>query len=142
MNRTEAYELWLDALRSGKYAKTEETLHNAEGYCCLGVLDEVVFGTYWVEIEEGIYRDDQGAQGMLREGRIEAMGLEQEITDPEREALENRWQTIFRDTYDNNLMRVGALASINDLEGSTFEDIVFTIETFGWNKPAETEVTV
>lgn len=31
-------ELWVNALRSGKYAQTKGCLHNPQGYCCLGVL--------------------------------------------------------------------------------------------------------
>lgn len=28
---------WLNALRSGKYAQTKETLADTDGFCCLGV---------------------------------------------------------------------------------------------------------
>lgn len=28
---------WLKALRSGKYQQTKHTLHDGNGYCCLGV---------------------------------------------------------------------------------------------------------
>lgn len=31
-------ELWVNALRSGKYTQTTGWLHNSYGYCCLGVL--------------------------------------------------------------------------------------------------------
>lgn len=31
-------QLWIDALRSGKYKQTTGNLHTSEGYCCLGVL--------------------------------------------------------------------------------------------------------
>ena len=30
-------QTWLNALRSGDYQQTRHTLHNASGYCCLGV---------------------------------------------------------------------------------------------------------
>jgi hypothetical protein len=34
---------WLEALRSGEYAQTEGELHNVDaGYCCLGVLCDVL----------------------------------------------------------------------------------------------------
>lgn len=38
---------WLIALRSGKYPQTRKTLRTTEGYCCLGVLCEVVEGPSW-----------------------------------------------------------------------------------------------
>lgn len=33
---------WVEALRSGKYSQTCGALRDAEGYCCLGVLSELV----------------------------------------------------------------------------------------------------
>lgn len=33
---------WIEALRSGVYKQTKSALKNAEGYCCLGVLCEVM----------------------------------------------------------------------------------------------------
>jgi hypothetical protein len=33
-----AKEVWLAALRSDEYAQTTGTLHDSEGFCCLGVL--------------------------------------------------------------------------------------------------------
>lgn len=33
---------WTAALRSGEYKQTRCTLKNDEGYCCLGVLNEVL----------------------------------------------------------------------------------------------------
>jgi hypothetical protein len=33
---------WLEALRSGNYAQTKETLKDKRGYCCLGVLCDAV----------------------------------------------------------------------------------------------------
>ena len=32
---------WIEALESGEYPQTTYSLHNQEGYCCLGVLCEV-----------------------------------------------------------------------------------------------------
>ena len=33
---------WVSALRSGKYKQCESTLYDGKGYCCLGVLGEVL----------------------------------------------------------------------------------------------------
>lgn len=35
-------KLWLDALRNGEYKQTRRQLHNSEGFCCLGVLSDVL----------------------------------------------------------------------------------------------------
>lgn len=34
----EVYDLWIAALRSGKYKQTRKVLRDNEGFCCLGVL--------------------------------------------------------------------------------------------------------
>lgn len=34
-------EKWSSELRSGKYSQTRNTMHNASGYCCLGVACDV-----------------------------------------------------------------------------------------------------
>lgn len=34
--------IWVDALRSGKYQQTQDVLKNKNGFCCLGVLCEVL----------------------------------------------------------------------------------------------------
>lgn len=39
--RKEAIIKWINALRSGKYKQTKKTLHDAEGYCCLGVACDI-----------------------------------------------------------------------------------------------------
>lgn len=49
---------WLKALRSGNYKQAKGTLRKTVGYCCLGVLCDVVDNTKWVAcsgIEEGYY---------------------------------------------------------------------------------------
>ena len=38
---TPAQQLWVDALRSGEYSQTTETLQDTNGYCCLGVACQV-----------------------------------------------------------------------------------------------------
>lgn len=36
--REEVYNLWIAALRSGKYKQTKAALRDSKGFCCLGVL--------------------------------------------------------------------------------------------------------
>lgn len=51
-------ERWLTALRSGDYTQTVGQLRNSEGFCCLGVLCDVVkddLGVEWGDaIEKGL----------------------------------------------------------------------------------------
>lgn len=37
----ENIEIWVEALRSGKYGQTQYTLQDNNGYCCLGVACEL-----------------------------------------------------------------------------------------------------
>jgi len=44
---------WLEALRSGEYKQTSETLRDENGFCCLGVLCDIHAkerGTNWVKL--------------------------------------------------------------------------------------------
>ena len=38
----------IDALTSGEYSQTRQVLCNSEGYCCLGVLADIVDPNKWV----------------------------------------------------------------------------------------------
>ena len=42
---------WVEALRSGKYMQTQGTLRNGEGFCCLGVLCDIVKNDLNIEWE-------------------------------------------------------------------------------------------
>jgi hypothetical protein len=49
---------WLVALRSGDYKQTKERLRDDDGYCCLGVLCDIVsdkVGGTWGRIDEVVY---------------------------------------------------------------------------------------
>ena len=39
--KKEVAEMWVEALRSGKYEQTKHCLQNEHGYCCLGVLTKI-----------------------------------------------------------------------------------------------------
>lgn len=43
-------EEWVAALRSGKYPQTNGDLHNEKGFCCLGVLCDIVEPNSWEPI--------------------------------------------------------------------------------------------
>ena len=53
----EARQLWIDALRSGDYEQTRETLCEDGRYCCLGVACEVAIQN---EPELQIYKIEKG----------------------------------------------------------------------------------
>ena len=44
---------WLKALRSGAYQQTRGRLKDLDGYCCLGVLCDILQPELWVEEEVG-----------------------------------------------------------------------------------------
>lgn len=45
----EIKQKWVTALRSGNYKQTKTMLHAASGYCCLGVLCDIIDPSKWVE---------------------------------------------------------------------------------------------
>ena len=57
-------ELWLEALRSDKYPKDEGQLRSEKGYCCLGVLCDIVkdeIGRGWTDyLEEYSFMGETG----------------------------------------------------------------------------------
>ena len=58
-NQQKARNLWIRALRSGKYRWGKEELHPAEGkFCCLGVLCEIA-------IEQGVIKSYMPHYGFL-----------------------------------------------------------------------------
>jgi hypothetical protein len=59
MNK-ELKERWVAALRSGDYPQTQNELCNSEGYCCLGVLCDIVDNTKWKNSEDGVISYDFG----------------------------------------------------------------------------------
>ena len=138
--KQELFAEWLNALRSGEYQKTRGVLHNKNGYCCLGVLDEAVFGATWSEDVDTIsfgYFDNEGNTGMLDFSKLEPLGLDEPIVKREAQYLINRFgfgQTDLYDITDTPFSRAGALAAINDRDNTTFEDVASTIEDLGWYK--------
>jgi hypothetical protein len=51
---------WVDALRSGDYPQTQCELTNGAGFCCLGVLCDIVDDTKWIDSEDGVVSYDFG----------------------------------------------------------------------------------
>jgi hypothetical protein len=52
-------DLWVAALRSGKYRQTKRVLADKDGYCCLGVLCEVAIQDGMnLRVDPNYHRDD------------------------------------------------------------------------------------
>lgn len=49
--KKELKERWIAALRSGDYSQSLGCLQDQYGWCCLGVLCNIVDGTQWVEYD-------------------------------------------------------------------------------------------
>lgn len=58
----EVKEKWVAALRSDKYEQTKGYLHEDVGYCCLGVLCDIVDPAAWIDrednVKEWIYKNE------------------------------------------------------------------------------------
>ena len=64
---------WIEALRSGKYKQTKGRLHDDNGFCCYGVLCDIISPNEWVKCNTGcgdtFYRF-QGANSMMPDNDI------------------------------------------------------------------------
>lgn len=108
----EVKQMWLEALRSGRYKQDTGYLRIENGYCCLGVLCDLYPKANW-EIVEGEYS---------------FFGESQFLT---KEVAE--WASLKGYTYDevNNFnMPISEfpLTDMNDIQGKTFEEIADYIE--------------
>lgn len=55
-DRKGAFEHWLNALRSGKYKQSKNSLKDSDGFCCFGVLCDLAAkdgGPKWAEDRNG-----------------------------------------------------------------------------------------
>ena len=100
---------WLAALRSGKYQQSTQVLRGAEGFCCLGVLCDVIDPTRW---SGQVY--DRGAIGFPPPDILASVGM------PHQRAGNINGESI----YNNLTTRV---AHMND-RGSSFTEIADLLE--------------
>jgi hypothetical protein len=130
------FDDWLEALRSGNYIQAESALHacdnGVESYCCIGILDEVVYGTQWYEPDvdhDGYfeYVDDEGESTLMGADRVADMDLDKHLNKVERKYFENMGVEVA-----GPINRIGILATVNDM-GHTFESIADYVEELGWN---------
>jgi hypothetical protein len=75
MTREEAREAWVQALESGKYPQTRNHLKDDNGYCCLGVLCEVL-AVPNVREDDGAYIFNNEARAVLPPEVGDFIGME------------------------------------------------------------------
>lgn len=101
-------DVWLKALRSGEYPQTKGVLRSTNGFCCLGVYEEIS-GTHWHQVNHvsgaPVFADDAGGTTMP-------------------------WIDLF--PFPISIMVMNFLASSND-EGLTFNQIADLIEYLVYN---------
>lgn len=73
---------WVDALRSGEYAQTMHTLRDINGYCCLGVLANIIDSAAWKKseyastgVKDWVYKDTQFEMYLDDSSLIDFTGL-------------------------------------------------------------------
>ena len=98
---------WVAALRSGEYHQAKEYLHVPDvGYCCLGVLCDIVDDTGWVDKDRHAYTFDNNTPSKSRyptQNWLDNVGL------PDKQA--------------------DHLTILNDKQNQTFSQIADWIET-------------
>jgi hypothetical protein len=109
---------WVDALRNGPYTQTRRMLRGSEGFCCLGVLCDLV-------------KDEPLVQGRWREGFVTAISFEVSHT-LQSAVLPQRVQKLVGMSSENGLLKNSegsstTLSTLND-DGKTFDEIARIIE--------------
>lgn len=159
MSRSKAELLrdWLGLLRSGQYTQTKGELHNEQGYCCLGVAAEGLFGVEWEfdstnEWYEYQVESEYACDNTLIPSHSRAMGLSAEISEDELKVYSGIVYYIIEEwdlEEQNELVdgfagvtpgstRETMLIHLND-HGFTFKDIANFIQMAGWIPEAESQ---
>jgi len=112
---------WLEALRSGEYKQTTETLRDENGFCCLGVLCDIHAkerGANWVKLIESyeLY------------GEVQLLPLSVQ----EWAGLDNDMGGVVDFEYESGgeiHLKADTLPEINDSWNKNFNEIADLIET-------------
>ena len=124
---TDLKEKWIEALRSGKYPKGYQALRSPMGFCCLGVLCDIVDPNGWSEgtNEHGDYRYGPGGATVYLPRHV-ADKLECRI-DPviDHDVIVMVCQ---KHHHRNQPKFSTALSGLNDVYGFTFEMLADCIE--------------
>jgi hypothetical protein len=119
---------WLKALRSGEYRQTKEVLKSDEGFCCLGVLCDVVDRKGWEDhdlVEASyfyIFDEDDRDESLIPQRIFSSWtGITGAVPDPRTETAEADEK--FHDDFLGSM-----LAGLNDESDWTFEEIADFVE--------------
>ena len=130
---------WPDVLRSGEYQQTTGFMKDDVGYCCIGVLNEMVFNArFWKLNPDSIfYIDEEGQAAQLFRTKAEKVGLHKEITQDEIDYLVDYFEDVELEEQLSDLRpgswRQATLTTLND-RGATFEQIADVVEALNWHK--------
>lgn len=125
-------KIWIEALRSGRYKQVKGGLHCADGFCCLGVAEDLLQkaeGSQWSE-EKGIsgWRNSAcGDSSILSTWSAERIGITQvgqAMTDEAVSKMLELYESFGRKDMSPDEI---CLSALNDA-GATFEQIANIIE--------------
>lgn len=106
---------WIEALRSGKYSQTTDTLQDGDGFCCLGVACKVLIP------KKKQFTDSHGElQGIYPKKQFHSPNWLKNINDD----LYNLQSEI----NNNNNNRRLSLVNLNDDKRFTFDEIADILE--------------
>ena len=134
MSNIELRERWVEALRSGKYEQIQSNLRTNYGYCCLGVLCDVIIKE--TEPEQG-WELDEGRSayhlfgihyGGLPTTYQQMMGLITDEGEIELNLIKNEATAMRLKDYVAGRSGQVILTVLNDSGGWSFEDIADLIE--------------
>lgn len=130
--KKEIADLWVAALRSGKYTQTRDRLHTRSGFCCLGVLCDISGTSEWVACENPntYYYSDKS-------GRYGAVSVPSDIVKEwaglgdcsPHFKTENKALSILLEDSESNAPFLVSLADLNDRKQLSFVEIAALIET-------------
>ena len=119
---------WVAQLRSGKYAQVKNHLHQGEGYCCLGVLCDIVDSKLWKPSESSSVFSFNGVS-IMTPPRMESFefGLRRSNgTFEPNDAFFEKFPKVAVSEAWRNFKSI-ALTDLND-EGFSFAEIADIIE--------------
>lgn len=117
---------WIAALRSGKYTQARETLRINGGFCCLGVLCDVIDPTGWKQ-----HKNDRWKHVYKNHTSVHSLG--ESILNLINPTLNYRFTTIsvcrmfFQEDKDCCHLK---LADLNDIDRLSFDQIADVIQFF------------
>lgn len=120
---TEIKQKWLDALRSGDYKQTTGALKTTKGFCCMGVLCDIIKTELDAEWEQPSGITD----GFIDLHCFNFLGNSQFLPSEILEYVGLHYQECSIAIHDANSKVYTNLAELND-NGTSFSDIADLIE--------------